>query len=135
MHLEQSLKKYRLYYGIVYGYRYYIVCCPKYRYPVLHTLGDPRLQELILAKQESYGYRVLDMQAMPDHVHLLLDINPQSGMSAVKPGKSWHRFLTTLPVSNRHGSGNLPTSGVRPMIRSIWKTCTCAACKPCGDGK
>jgi putative transposase len=85
MHLEQSLKKYRLYHAIVSGYRYYVVCCPKYRYTVLHTLLDPRLQELILAKQEPYGYRVLDMEAMLDRVHLLLDINPQSGMSAAKP--------------------------------------------------
>lgn len=35
---------------------------------------DKRLKALILGNQKRYGYRVLDMEVMPDHVHLLLDI-------------------------------------------------------------
>jgi len=38
------------------------------------------LKELILEKQEEYGYKVLDMEVMPDHVHLLLDVNPKIGV-------------------------------------------------------
>ena len=37
-----------------------------------------RLKELILEKQEVYGYKVLDMEIMPDHVLLLLDVNPRN---------------------------------------------------------
>jgi len=35
---------------------------------------------LILEMQEKYDYNVLDMEIMPDHVHLLLDINPKMGV-------------------------------------------------------
>jgi putative transposase len=41
---------------------------------------DVRLKELITAKQDDYGYQVLGMDVMPDHVHLLLDVNPQHGI-------------------------------------------------------
>jgi len=44
---------------------------------------DIRLKELLLEKQEEYGYEVLEMEIMPDHVHLLLDINPQIGVITV----------------------------------------------------
>jgi putative transposase len=30
-----------------------------------------------LEKQQEYGYKVLDMEIIADHVHLLLDVNPR----------------------------------------------------------
>jgi putative transposase len=44
---------------------------------------DNRLKELFLEKQEEYGYRVLDMEVMPDHVHLLLDADPTIGIDKI----------------------------------------------------
>ncbi|OWP56218.1 MAG: IS200/IS605 family transposase, partial [Thermoplasmatales archaeon B_DKE] len=41
---------------------------------------DTRLRELILEKQDEYEYRVLEMEIMPDHVHLLMDVNPKLGV-------------------------------------------------------
>ena len=38
---------------------------------------------MVVQKQEEYGYRVLGMEVMPDHVHLLLDVNPQIGIKSV----------------------------------------------------
>ncbi len=32
------------------------------------------------SKQTEYGYEVLDMEIMPDQVHLLLDVNPKKGV-------------------------------------------------------
>ena len=40
----------------------------------------PRLQELILEKQEEYGYTVIEMEVMPDQVHLLIDADPRIGI-------------------------------------------------------
>jgi len=37
-------------------------------------------KQLILEKQNEYGYRVLEMEIMPDHVHLLIDVNPKIGV-------------------------------------------------------
>ncbi len=53
---------------------------PKYRRKVLTGVIETRLKELILEKQAEYGYEVLDMEIMPDHVHLLLDIIPKKGV-------------------------------------------------------
>ena len=44
---------------------------------------DERLKELIVAKQADYGYEVIEMEIMPEHIHLLLDINPQVGVLSV----------------------------------------------------
>jgi putative transposase len=44
---------------------------------------DDRLKELIMEKQGEYGYTVLDMEIMPDHVHLLIDVNPKVGVFSV----------------------------------------------------
>ena len=69
MNIEQSPKKYRSNHPIVYSCQYHV--CPKYRCKIFHPPLDTRLKELILEKQERYGYRVLGMEVMPDHVHLL----------------------------------------------------------------
>jgi putative transposase len=60
-----------------------VIFCPKYRRKVFYPPLDTRLKELILEKQEPYGYRVLRMDVMPDHVHLLLDVNPQIGIAKI----------------------------------------------------
>lgn len=44
---------------------------------------DQRLKELILEKQTEYGYEVLAMEIMPDHVHLILDADPRIGVNKV----------------------------------------------------
>ena len=75
MNLEQSSKKYHSNHPIVYNCQYHVILCPKYRRKVFYTPLDTRLQELILEKREAYGYRVLGMAVMPDHVHFLLDVN------------------------------------------------------------
>jgi REP-associated tyrosine transposase len=83
MNLEQSPKKYHSNHSIVYVCQYHVIFCPKYRRKVFHPPLDTRLKELILEKQERYGYRVLGMEMMPDHVHLLLDVNPQNGIAKI----------------------------------------------------
>ena len=60
-----------------------VIFCPKYRRKVLVNGVDIRLKELISEKQDQYGYKVLDMEIMPEHVHLLLDVNPQIGVIKV----------------------------------------------------
>lgn len=83
MELAQSNKRYHSNHSIVYSCQYHVIFCPKYRRKVLHPPLDTRLKELIKEKQESYGYTVLGMEVMPDHVHLLLDVNPQIGIAKI----------------------------------------------------
>src|SRR2546427_10508443 len=76
MELAQSHKPYHSNHSIVYSCQYHVIFCPKYRRSVLRPPLDTRLKELILEKQEAYGYAVLGMEVMLDHVHLLLDGKP-----------------------------------------------------------
>jgi len=83
MELAQSPKKYRTTKHLVYSCQYHVIFCPKYRRPILKGDIEKRLKELILKKQEELEYEVLDMEIMPGHVHLLLDVNPRIGIYKV----------------------------------------------------
>jgi putative transposase len=83
MKLATPEKEYHTTHSWVYSCQYHVVFCPKYRRKVLADGIDDRLKELVVQKQEEYGYRVLGMEVMPDHVHLLLDVNPQIGIKSV----------------------------------------------------
>jgi REP-associated tyrosine transposase len=100
MNLEQSTKKYHSNHSIVYSCQYHVIFCPKYRRKVLHPPLDTRLKELILEKQEPYGYKILGMKVLPDHVHLLLDVNPQIGINTIVSqikGYTAHSLRTEFP--------------------------------------
>ena len=83
MELPQPTKKYQTDHSIVYSCQYHVVFCPKYRRKVLENGIDVRLKELILEKQSEYGYQILDMEVMPDHVHLLMACDPRNGINKV----------------------------------------------------
>ena len=83
MELQNANKKYKSSNHVVYSCQYHVIFCPKYRRKVLTDGIDERLKELIMEKQEEYGYEVLDMEVMPDHVHLLLDVDPKIGIYSV----------------------------------------------------
>ena len=83
MKLEQANKPYHTDHSIVYSCQYHVIFCPKYRRPVLNDAVSARMKELVLGKQEEYGFAVMEMEIMPDHVHLLLDIDPRVGVNQV----------------------------------------------------
>jgi putative transposase len=83
MQLENYQKQYRTDKRLIYSCQYHIIFCPKYRRKVLKDGIDERMKQLILEKQEEYEYVVLGMEVMPDHTHLLLDINPKIGVYPV----------------------------------------------------
>jgi putative transposase len=83
MRLEQAEKPYHTDHSIVYSCQYHVIFCPKYRRPVLEEAVAKRLKEMILEKQDEYGYAVMSMEIMPEHVHLLLDVDPRVGVNNV----------------------------------------------------
>jgi len=83
MEIKNTAKEYRSDKHLVFSCQYHVIFCPKYRRSVLVGEIEQRLKELILEKQEEYGYVVLDMEVMPDHVHLVLDVNPKVGIYRV----------------------------------------------------
>jgi len=80
MELVNKDKKYKTDSHLVYSCQYHVIFCPKYRRSVLKDKIEVRLKELIKSKQKEYNYEVLEMEIMPDHVHLLLDVNPKIGI-------------------------------------------------------
>ncbi len=100
MEIKQSNKPYHTDHSIVYSCQYHIIFCPKYRRKVLVEGVDSRLKELILEKHSQYGYQVLEMEVMPDHVHLLLDVDPRIGVNDVVTkikGFTSHQLRSEFP--------------------------------------
>ena len=76
-------KPYHTDHAIKYSCQYHVIFCPKYRRKVLLPPLDDRLKELLLEKQEAYDYSVMAMEIMPDHIHLLLDVDPRIGIVSI----------------------------------------------------
>lgn len=76
MEISTPSKTYKTTDTLVYSCQFHIIFCPKYRRKVFINGLDERLKQLILEKQQDYHYEVIEMEVMPDHVHLLLDISP-----------------------------------------------------------
>lgn len=67
--------------NIVYSCKYHIVWCPKYRRKVLVGDIEARLKELIINTCEEIKVDIIEMEIMPDHVYLLLEVDPQYGVN------------------------------------------------------
>lgn len=80
MELVNGSKQYNTDGRVVYSCQYHVIFCPKYRRHVLVGKIEQRLKELIKQKETEYHFEVLEMEVMPDHVHLLLDVNPKFGI-------------------------------------------------------
>jgi len=73
--------------NVVYSCKYHIIFCPKYRRKVLVAGVDVRFKEIAAALAAEMRVDILELEVMPDHVHLLCEINPQLGV---------HKFVKHL---------------------------------------
>ena len=64
--------KYQSNRNIVFSCNYHVVFCPKYRRPVLVDGVDDRFKEIARSVADELGFEIVEMEVMPDHVHLLL---------------------------------------------------------------
>lgn len=63
--------------GYVYSLQYHLVWCTKYRKQILKgNIEDAFKRQLQLVMDELPG-TIMEMEVMPDHVHLLVDCSPQ----------------------------------------------------------
>lgn len=67
--------------NIVYSCKYHIVWCPKYRRKVLVGEVEVRLKEILSSMCSEFAVELIELEIMPDHVHLLVDVDPQFGSS------------------------------------------------------
>ena len=90
--------------NVVYSCRYHVVWCPKYRRKVLVDGVDERLKEIAHAVAEEMRFEIVEMEVMPDHVHMLVEVDPQLGIhKAVKriKGRSSHDLREEFPWLRR----------------------------------
>lgn len=66
--------------NVVYSCKYHVVWCPKYRRKVLVNGVDTRLKELVISLCQEFSVELIELEIMPDHVHLLVDVDPQFGI-------------------------------------------------------
>ncbi|WP_149031102.1 IS200/IS605 family transposase [Moorena producens] len=63
--------------------KYNVVWCPKYRRPVLVEEVEARLKELLHQIAKEIQVEIIELEVMPDHVHLLCECDPQFGIHRV----------------------------------------------------
>ena len=66
--------------NIVYSCKYHVVWCPKYRRKVLVGNVEKRLKEIIIDTCTKYNFSLIEMEVMPDHIHILIEVDPQYGI-------------------------------------------------------
>lgn len=66
--------------NVVYSCKYHVVWCPKYRRPVLVNGVDGRLKDIIRETCAEIHAELIEMEVMPDHVHLLVEVDPPYGI-------------------------------------------------------
>lgn len=86
--------------NVLYSCKYHVVWCPKYRRKVLVDGVDARLKELIQTICADINADIIEMEIMPDHVHLLIEVDPQYGINKAVchiKGTTSHILRTEFP--------------------------------------
>jgi putative transposase len=103
-----SKRAYKSNRNVFYSCKYHIVWCPKYRRKVLVEGIVQRLSQIIGGVCQEHQAEVLSLEVMPDHVHLLVECDPQFGIHRLVrliKGRSSRLLRQEFPVLKR----KLPT--------------------------
>lgn len=110
--------------NVVYSCKYHVVFCTKYRRKVLVGDVEKRLKELIKECADTIHVDIIEMEIMPDHVHLLIEVDPQLGIhravrrikgNASHELRSEFKHLTTKLPALWTNSYFVSTSGGAPL--------------------
>jgi putative transposase len=95
---------------IVYSSKYHVVFCPKYRRKVLEGAIKKRCAQVFRKVAKKYRAEIMAMEIMPDHVHLLVEVDPRFGI---------HRFVKSIKgISSHHLRKEFPSLVSR--LPSLW---------------
>ena len=95
---------------LVYSCQYHVIFCPKYRRKILTNEIYNRLVEIFAEVSIKHQFEIIEQEIMPDHVHLLIDVNPRFGiMQAVTKLKA---------VSSRTLRKEFPS--LKTRLPSLW---------------
>ena len=77
----KSLITYKRNNNVVYSCKYHVVWCPKYRRKVLVNGIDTRLKSILYEVANETNSEIIELEIMPDHVHVLVECDPQFGIN------------------------------------------------------
>ncbi len=80
MTLKKTPRVYKNNKNVTYTCKYHGIWCPKYRRSVLVKGVDRRLKQILKEVAAEKKAELIEMEVMPDHVHLLLEVDPQYGI-------------------------------------------------------
>ena len=86
--------------NVVCSCKYHVVFCPKCRRPVLVDGVEGRFRQMAEQVAGELSFDIIEMEAMPGHVHMLLEVDPQLGIhKAVKriKGRTSHDLRAEFP--------------------------------------
>ena len=63
--------------GYVYSLQYHIVWCTKYRKQILIPPYDQYCKDMLQKMADEYNFKIIALEIMPDHIHMLVDCKPQ----------------------------------------------------------
>jgi putative transposase len=96
--------------NITFRCAYHVVWCPKYRRRVIGGRMEQRLREIIVEVIDERGAWLVELETMADHVHLLVEVDPQFGV---------HRLVKAIKGrSSRVLREEFP--GLRSRLPSLW---------------
>lgn len=110
MNITNKEKLYHSSSHLIYSCQYHVIFCPKYRRKVLTDGIDARLKEMFFEIAQENEFEILEMEIMPDHVHLLIDCNPRFGI------------MECIKVLKQVTAHNLPLEfpSLKKRLPSIW---------------
>jgi putative transposase len=86
------------------------VWCPKYRRSVLVDGADEALKRVVERVCLARDADLIELEVMPDHVHLLMDVDPQYGI---------HRLIKEIKaLSSRELRQNFPF--LKRRLPTLW---------------
>ena len=96
--------------NVVYSCKYHVIWCPKYRRPVLQDGVAHRLKAIIEEVSKERSSEIIELEIMPDHVHLLIECDPQYGI---------HKLIKQMKGrSSRFLREEFP--GLKKRIPTLW---------------
>lgn len=72
-------QKYKASNNVTYSCKYHMLWTPKYRRKVLTGEIAERLKAIITEVAAETGSEILELEIMPDHVHILCEVDPSFG--------------------------------------------------------
>jgi putative transposase len=96
--------------NIIYSSKYHVVWTPKYRRPVLVGAIAKRCEQLIRQIAAKYDAEIIALEIVPDHVHLLCEVDPQFGI---------HRLVKNIKGASSH-SLRKEFSVLRSRLPTLW---------------